>query len=155
MRILYVYYTRTQRTESSVLKLKKAMGGDERIVHVKPAVGYGGPFGFIRAIAGVFGKKMVKLQESDPVNLGDYDRVVIATPMWASQVPPPIRTFLTQHRGAKSTAYLVTHSGASPDKMFDELDKLTGCKRVAAMALDGMKGDADLEIKTFAEQISR
>lgn len=155
MKLLYVYFSRTQRTESAVLRLKRLMGGDERIVHVQPALGYGGPIGFIRGIIGTLGKKTVKLKEGDPVDLSEYDRVIIATPVWASQAPPPIRTFLTQHKGAKSTAYLATCGGGSCEELFDDLDRLTGCKRVAALALDGMKGDAEMEIKSFAEQISR
>lgn len=155
MKTLYVYFSRTTRTESAVLTMKRLMGGDERIVRIRPALGYGGPIGFLRALGQtLFGRKPVKLQAGDPVDFGEYDRVVVAAPMWASQVPPPVRTFLQTHTGAKSTAYLVTCGGGDCEKMFDELDMLTGCKRTAALALDGMKGNAEQEIEGFIRQIS-
>lgn len=155
MKTLYVYFTRTSRTESAVLTLKRLMGGDERIVRIRPSLGYGGPFGFLRALgSSIFGKGPVKLLSGDPVEFGDYDRVIVATPVWAGKAPPPVRTFLQAHTGAKSTAYLALCGGGSCEKLFDELDQLTGCKRVAALALDGMKGNAEHEIEGFIRQIS-
>lgn len=154
MKTLYVYFSRTSRTESAVLTLKRLMGGDERIVRIRPAVGYGGPFGFLRALFTMFAKKPVALLPGDPVDFADYDRVIVATPVWASHAPRPVRTFLQTHKGAKRTAYLATCGGGSCGELFDELDALTGCKREAALALDGMKGNAEQEIENFVRQIS-
>jgi hypothetical protein len=94
----------------------------------------------------------------DPVNLSDYDRVIIATPMWAGKVPAPLRSFFALNPGAKRTAYIATLSdatGKGADKLFDELDQLTGVHRDAQVYYVTLDPDHDAKLEAFIAQLKQ
>ena len=50
---------------------------------------------------------------------GEYDAVVLATPIWAGTFAPPLRTFLRQNRGRiRKAALLACCGGGEADKCF-------------------------------------
>jgi len=55
---------------------------------------------------------------------GSYDRVIIGTPVWASNIAPPIRSFIHENREAlagKYIAALVCYAGGGADKALEKL----------------------------------
>ena len=57
---------------------------------------------------------------------GGYDRVVFATPVWASSFTPPIRTFIDENRAklsGKSFAVCLCYSGGGADKAIEKLKR--------------------------------
>ena len=55
---------------------------------------------------------------------GDYDRVIIGTPVWASNIAPPIRSFIHENRAAlagKEISAFVCFAGGGADKALEKL----------------------------------
>ena len=48
--------------------------------------------------------------KAKPINIADYDTVIIGTPFWSGQVPVPIKTFLNQHYLEGKTVAIFTSS---------------------------------------------
>jgi hypothetical protein len=155
---VYVYFSRTQMAEAAILKVKQAMGDDTRLIHVQSASSYSGALGFLKAIFHQMGTKQPKLKPMDAVDLSQYDRVVIATPMWAGKVPAPLRTFFALNKGIHHTAYIVTLSdaqGKGTDKLFDELDALTGVHRDAAVYCATLDPEQEAKLSAFIQELKK
>lgn len=64
-----------------------------------------------------------------------YDRVIIGTPVWASNCAPPIRTFLKEHgselKGKKLGIY-VCYSGGGAQKAIAKIKKCIGFEEAIA-----------------------
>lgn len=63
--------------------------------------------------------------EPDQVNLSDYDLVFLGFPIWTSQLPAAVESWLGEHALAGHTvAPFCTHSGPGPGQAFDTLRTL-------------------------------
>ena len=63
-----------------------------------------------------------------------YDVIIIGTPVWASTLTPPVRTFLTENREAlvgKRLAAVVTYMGSGAQKT---LSKMRGLLEIGSFA---------------------
>lgn len=64
-----------------------------------------------------------------------YDTVVFAFPVWASNIAPPIRTFVIENKSGlagKRIAALACFKGGGADKAFEKLKALLGIETLAA-----------------------
>ncbi len=60
-----------------------------------------------------------------PIDLTQYDTLIIATPVWAGNVSSPVRSFLTSYALEGKQVYLVANSGGGPfTKAFSSMRKL-------------------------------
>lgn len=104
--------------------LQAKLGGDiEEIVDTKKRSGLIGWIG-----AGKDGAKGIEttIQEikNDP---GEYDVVVIGTPVWASGMAAAIRTYITQNKDKfKRAAFFCTCSGSGGGKTLPDMITLSG-----------------------------
>ncbi len=94
-------------------------------------------------------------------NAEEYDAVVLAFPVWASNIVPPIRTFVSENRDAlqgKRTAALACFMGGGANKAFDKLKTLLGKNLSAELALiDPLKKPSEenaARIKDFCEKLN-
>ena len=90
-KILVVYYSRSSKTQRAAEEVAKNLGADiEGIQDVRSRKGL---FGWLRsgseAARGVL--PAIKPTVKDP---GQYDLVVLGTPIWASKMSSPLRTWL-------------------------------------------------------------
>lgn len=155
-RILVVFFSRTGRTQACMARLMELLSG-ERLVTIRAHKKYTGPIGSVRAIFEVFRKKPAAIEPvPDLPAMGEYDLVVLGTPVWAGQMSSPLRAFLTQYgRGVRRAAYVATHSGPEAyGALFDELDGLLGVKRAAALSLARETPEAlEKKLSDFAEEL--
>ena len=59
-------------------------------------------------------------------NLTPYERITLATPIWAGTFAPPLRTFLKQVRLSGKRLALLACGGGSAEKAFTQLKALAG-----------------------------
>ena len=78
-------------------------------------------------------------------NKDEYDCVIIGFPVWASNVTPPIRTFLSENdlAGKKIGAY-VCYMGGGGEKALEKLRKTLGREKLDAevLLIDPLKNDS-------------
>ena len=78
-------------------------------------------------------------------NGDEYDCVIIGFPVWASNVTPPIRTFIAENdlSGMKIGAY-ACYMGGGGEKALEKLKKLLGREQLDAeiLLIDPLKNDS-------------
>ena len=126
MKTLIVYFSLEGNTKWAVEQVAARLGADVmKLVPAKPYPSSGFPKYFWGGKSAVFGDT----PELEPYNrnLGPYERIILATPIWAGTFAPPLRTFLSQvHMSGKRLALLACSGGGSAEKAFGQLKTLAG-----------------------------
>ncbi len=155
MKSLVVFYSRSGVTQIAGAAIAEALQSDvEELLDARKRTGLSG---LLRSSNEARKKKLIELQPTkrDP---GDYDLVVIGTPIWAGDISSPIRTYITQHRRAfKHVAFFYTGGGTSEVNAFKEMELL--CEKapraVLALAQQEVKDETYHEkVKQFIEQLT-
>lgn len=126
---LVVYYSRTGNTKKVAEDIAVALNADiEQLVDKKD---YSGVMGFMKA-----GKAASKEQPADlaPVKYdpSKYEMVILGTPVWAWNMTPAIRAYITNNKQAfKSISIFTTSGGTKPDKIVEKMETLAGKKAVS------------------------
>jgi hypothetical protein len=83
--------------------------------------------------------------------------VIIGTPVWASNMSTPVRTYITENKEKlKNVAFFCTEGNSGDAKTLDAMAGLCGKKATATLvvkARDISKGDYMEKIKKFASEI--
>ncbi len=132
-RILVVYYSRTGHTEFVARQIAARCHADlERIEDRRPRQGV---WGYLRssleAIVGV--RPGIERARRNP---GDYDLVIVGTPVWFWGVASPVRTWMHRHRSAlEHVAVFCTCGGSGHARALDELEAMCAHPALARLAL--------------------
>jgi len=130
---LVVYYSRSGNTRKVAEAIAEGMGADiEEIVDRKKRSGF---FGVLGAGWDAMRKKLTDIAEpqKDP---GDYDVVVLGTPVWAGTICPAVRTWITNFRERLPAVALFATTGASGiDRTLASMATLCGKEPAARLGL--------------------
>lgn len=134
MKTLIVYYSLEGNTE--VIANKIAANTKADLLRLKP-VKENPTKGFKKFFWGgksvMFGEKPEL--EKYQVNLSEYDKIIIGTPIWASSYVPPIKTFLADNKIEGKKVYLYAcHSGGGANKCFAKLKEELKNNKIIATA---------------------
>ena len=128
MKIMIVYYSLGGFTKSIAEKLAAETGADLLALHpVKEYPNKGARRFLVGGRAAVAGEKP-KLQPYT-FDANRYDRIILATPVWASSPTPPLRTFIAEHGGEirdKVFAAFFTQLGNGAEKAAKKLAEAVG-----------------------------
>ncbi|MFW6138079.1 MAG: flavodoxin family protein [Spirochaetota bacterium] len=133
MSCLVTYYSRSGRTARLGRAIADALRADVQEIVSKRK--FRGPWGFV---AGAFQAARGKTPKLEPLarDPGDYQVVLIGTPVWASTMASPVRSFLAQNgKSIQKTAFFLTLGGTNPGRTFQEMERLTECKPLATVTL--------------------
>lgn len=149
-----VYYSRggttRQVAELIAAKLKCDIEGIQDVRSRK------GLFGWLRSGREAMRKTLPEIRPTakDP---GQYDVVVLGTPVWASSMASPLRTYLTQNKGKfKRVAFFVTFGGSGTEGTLQGMTELCGQQPVATQALRNAEvkgGRHTAAVETFVSGI--
>ena len=137
MKTAVVYYSLKGNTAWAARRIAEALDAD--LLELRPCKPYPD-----RGLRMFFrGGKSAMKGECPPLepyafDAGQYERVIFATPLWAGRIAPPLRTFLTEQRGAlagKRFASVICCSGGKDDKAFAQLRALTDAEPEATLRL--------------------
>lgn len=91
------------------------------------------------------------------VRPGDFDLVIVGSPLWSGHASSPVRTWLKQHRPALTqAAFFLTSGRQSPGQGFDEMLSASGRNPVACLHVtddDRSSGQDSGRIHDFIEAI--
>ena len=147
--ILLVYYSRSGHTRKLAEQIAEHCGADtEEIVD---RVGRQGLLGFLRSLF----EALLRLPAAIEPNLRsprNYGTVIVGSPVWAGQVPSPVRSYLRRHRGRfRRVAFFCSHRGSGYRRVLCNLASLSGRGAVATLAL----AEADAAQRRHGAAISR
>jgi flavodoxin len=154
MQALVVYFSRTGHTKKVGDELAKALPGD--VEEIVDTVNRAGPVGWLKSGREASGKMLANIQ---PVkkDAASYDIVVIGTPIWASNMSSPVRTYLTENKAKfKNVAFFCTEGSKGSEKAFAEMGEIVGKKPKATLAItmaDIKGGTVGDKVKKFAGEI--
>lgn len=137
MKTLIVYFSLEGNTEYVVDMMSKEIGAD--VLRLIPKKAYHDK-GFAKFFWG--GKSAVMAEkpelEAYSVDLSQYERVVFGFPVWASNLTPPLRTFIEDNANAikgKNFAAFACQSGSGAEKAFAKLAKALGVSEIEKTAV--------------------
>ena len=152
--VLVAFYSRTGTTKLVAEAIAQELGADlEEIVDLKDRRGM---LGFL---SGGKDASLKKLTPIGPVKNqpNAYRVVAIGTPVWANNMSPAVRAYLTQCKDLlPAVAFFLTTGQSGIDKTFLQMEELCGKTPVATLALkqgDIRKGDHVNRVKSFADQL--
>ncbi len=161
MRKIIVYYSMLGNTEYAANKIAEVTGAD--VLRIAPDKAYpdkGAKKFLWGGKSAVFGEKP-KLLPYD-FKADDYDLVILGTPVWASNITPPLRTFVCDNKDAlkgKKIALFTCFSGGGADKAAEKLKKLLEIPSFEAELVlvdpkDKPSGENEEKIKKFCDMIN-
>ena len=143
MKIALVYYSFSGNTHNAVPFLQRALeekAHQTQTIRLKPSKEESS---FFKQGRDAFLKKEAALSGCE-YNLGQYDFIVFATPVWAFTITPALRSYLNKVEGLKSkkVGFVLTFgSGAGANKAKKELERMLKGKGARVEFSLGLKGN--------------
>lgn len=130
MKTAIVYYSMLGNTEYVAEKIAQKVNAD--LIRIEPVKAY--PDKGVKKF--FWGGKSAVMGESPDLcpyefKVDEYDRIIIGTPVWASNFVPPIRTFINENKNIaeKKLGVFICFSGGGADKAIDKLKKAIGIEQ--------------------------
>ena len=162
MRTAIVYYSMSGNTELAAKRAADAIGAE--LIRIQPVKAFPDK-GFKKFLWGGKSAVMKETPELIPYlfNADEFDRVVISTPVWASNMTPPIRSFITDNLAAlkeKRVAALVCCSGGGAEKAIERIRELIGISSLEAYAVlidpkDKPSEQNEKALREFIDKLAR
>ncbi len=124
MKTLIVYFSLEGNTKWAAERIASELNGD--LLALTPKAAYPDK-GFRKYFWGGKSSVMKEAPELEPykTDLKNYERVVLAAPVWAGNFAPPLRTFIqSEDLTGKQLALVTCSGGGSPVKAFANLKML-------------------------------
>jgi len=147
MKSLVVFYLRTGTTRTVAEAVSERLGSDVDEIHdTRDRRGF---IGWMSAGRDAGKRKLTTIKDvtKDP---GQYDLVVIGTPVWNNTVSTPIRTYIAQHRDRLNEVAFFCTQDTEKSRVFEEEELLVGRKPVATLAL---RKKADVEEEDYEKLV--
>ena len=154
---IIVYYSLEGNTELAAQKIADILGCGT--LRLEPDKAY--PTGKVTKF--LWGGKSAVMAETPALktysfDASKYDRIIFGFPVWASNIAPPLRTFIKENDLAgKRFAAVACQAGTGAEKAFDKLSALLGASLDEKLILIDPKSrpnaDNDAKIKAFCDKL--
>ncbi|MDP2749268.1 MAG: hypothetical protein Q8O89_00365 [Nanoarchaeota archaeon] len=157
---LVVYYSRSGVTKKLGSAIADSLVCDEEeIIDLKNR---DGAIGYVLSGRDATLRKLADIRHMS-YDVDDYDLIIMGTPIWAFNMCPAVRTFLTNNKdkfngskgGSKKLAFFCTMGGSGDEKTFDEMESLSGKTPVAVIALKTKEVISDKFSKQVEDFVSK
>ena len=143
MKALIVYYSMSGNTEYAAGRIAERLGAD--LLRLEPEKAY--PDSGIRKF--LWGGKSAVMAEEPRLkpyqfDADSYDTIIFGFPVWAGNITPPIRTFISENemRAARYAAF-ACQGGSGAGKAFGKLQACLGHDLVKTLVLIDPKDKPD------------
>jgi len=129
--ILVVYFSRDGHTELIAQEIASAL--DAELDEIKDHKKRKGWWAYIFAGRDALYKKLTKIAKSKK-NPKKFELVIIGTPIWSWDLPPAIRTYLTENKkDFTKVAFFCTRGASNTEKVFQEMEEIIDKKAIATV----------------------
>jgi len=133
MKSVIVYYSMSGNVCMVAEEVAKHLGAD--LLEIKPVKAYPDK-GIIKFLWGGKCAVMGETPKLEPYTFDaeGYDTIIFGTPVWASNITPPLRSFIKENADAlngKRVAAFVCYAGGGADKAIGKLKALLGVATLA------------------------
>ncbi len=153
-KVLVVYYSRTGTTRKVAEAIAELLGCE--LEEIIDTVDRSGAWGYLASGRDALKKRAaeIKAPQRDP---GDYDLVVLGTPVWAWTMSSPMRGYLSQYAGRlPEVAFFCTTGGTGVKRTFRHMEAACGKPPRAVLGLrmkDVLKDRHTERLAQFAEEL--
>jgi flavodoxin len=155
MKTLITFYSRTGTTKKVAEALAQKLGAE--IEEIKDTVPRGGAKGYLLSGRDATLRRLTKI-EPLKFNPGDFELVIIGTPIWSWNLSVPIRTYLQQQKNNfPKVAFFATMGGSGDERASEEAEKIINQKFSAHLALttkEVIKDDYINKLDKFVAEIN-
>lgn len=153
MKTLCVYHTRTGCTEKIAQAISKELNAE--LVEITDGKDVSGVWGYIKAAVAGLKKGLPTLcAYKTELPLAEYDRVIVACPIWCENVSPIARAFMKENDFSGEVHVVVTHmSPMSYEKKIDQLNVYLGKAPNSFLSVQTKKHDYTMALKSFIENL--
>lgn len=158
MKALIVYYSMSGNTEYAAGRMAERLGAD--LLRLEPVKEYPDS-GFRKFFWGGKSAVMAEKPALKPYRFeaDGYDTVIFGFPVWAGNIAPPIRTFISENEmKASKYAAFACQSGSGAEKAFGKLKACLGHDLVETLVLIDPKDKPDpakdLQIDAFCDALA-
>ncbi len=147
MKILTVYYSRTDITGEIARAIQQELGGD--LEALQDTRDRSGVMGYLHSGLEAALKKQAEIKEvkHDP---GQYDLVIIGTPVWSHTISTPVRTYLVRYgKKIKTTACFATCGSTGIRQALREMEAMVKVKPRARLEIK----KADMKTEGYREKV--
>ena len=156
-----VYYSMSGNTKYVADKIAERIEAD--VIRIDPVKAYPDK----GAKKFIWGGKSAVMGEKPALhpyefNVEKYDRIILGTPVWASNFAPPIRTFVKENPDIheKKLAVFTCFSGGGADKAIEKMKKYIGIKEFEAELIlvdpkENVKAEDDEKIDVFCQKLKK
>ena len=132
MKALVVYYTRTGHTKAVGGLISKKLGCDiEELIDNRNRAGL---IGMTGAVFRPKRKTTIQPVKADP---GDYDLVIVGTPVWWYTCTPAVTAFFRDYgKSVRKTAFFYTCDADRRIHAFEDMEEQLGMAPVATLRID-------------------
>lgn len=159
MKTIIVYYSLEGFTKKWAEEIAEKTGADLLALHPVKSYPDSGAKKFLWGGKSALMGEKPKLQPYI-FNADKYDRIVLAYPVWASSVTPPIRSFISENKDAlsgKEIGAIATYMGSGAQKSIKKLEKLLEAEiapQLILTDLDEKKKENDQLAAGYIRQLS-
>lgn len=152
-RILLVFYSRSGGTRAVANEIREALGCDvEEIVDRSDRRGLRG---YVKSALDATLHRPADIRPL-AVDPGDYDLVIVGTPVWNAAVSAPVRTFLARAGRLHRVAFFLSHGGRGSARVFRQMERLAKTRPIATLAVRDRalrRGRIQDDVEAFADRI--
>lgn len=125
MKTLIIYYGYGKHTKMIADMIKEELGCD--ILEIKPKIPYSTDYQTVveETEDNLETRKTPEIEDID-IDLANYDKIILGTPVWWYTITPPIRTFLTKYDLTGKTVIPYATNAGWLGSTFEEIKEL--CK---------------------------
>ena len=160
MKKLIVYYSMNGNTDFAAKKIAEATGAD--LLRLEPKKAYPNS-GLRKFLWGGMKAMMAETPDLEPYEYnGDmYDIVIIGFPVWASNLTPPLRTFIKENDlSGKQVAAFACQAGSGAERAFAKLKACPGIDKLEAELVlidpkDKPSEENERKIREFCKVLSQ
>ena len=132
---LVVYYSRTGHSRSVAMELAARCDADVDEIR-DSATRRSGLFGYLRCAREALRSELPPIEPA-AANPASYDVVILGTPVWASHMASPVRSYVQAHAAEiRRIALYCTQGGNGGPKVLAEIAELCGKDALATLVLN-------------------
>ena len=134
--VLCIYYSRTGHPKKAREEVAAALGAE--LLDLSDGIDRSGALGAFRSGLDAMRKNCQPLRAFQTERaLGDYQLVIVGTPVWAGRCSSVVRSFLRQYgKKLRQAAYLITRGSEDKcEEVYGQMDLYTPCGHQAAVSL--------------------
>ncbi len=153
MSTLVIYYSRTGTTRKVGDQIAQQLGCDkEEIFDTKSR---SGPIGYMGAGKAGLRKQLTELKQVSK-NPGEYDLIVIGTPVWLYNISAPVRTYIEMYKNKFGDVAFFLTCVDNPGKTLAEMETICGKRPKSTLLLmkkDFKAGNDGKKIQEFVNEL--